>query len=96
MRAVLCRALGDPTKPRDAGGAVAVENVPSPRCPRDGVKVKVEAAALNFADLLMVKGEYQEKPRLPFIPGGEFAGVVTECGANVRSGVKIGCVVGIS
>ena len=90
MRAVLCRALGDPTKPRDAGGALAVENVPSPRCPRDGVKVKVEAAALNFADLLMVKGEYQEKPRLPFIPGGEFAGVVTECGANVRSGVKIG------
>jgi NADPH:quinone reductase-like Zn-dependent oxidoreductase len=31
-------------------------NVPSPRCPRDGVKVKVEAAALNFADLLMVQG----------------------------------------
>ena len=78
MRAVLCRALGDPTKPRSEGGALAVEDVPSPRCPADGVKVRVDAASLNFADVLMVQGSYQEKPRMPFIPGGECAGVVTE------------------
>ena len=89
MRAVLCRALGDPTKPRSEGGALGVEDVPSPRCARDGVKVRVEAASLNFADVLMVQGSYQEKPRMPFIPGGECAGVVTESGADVR-GLKVG------
>ena len=89
MRAVLCRALGDPTKPRSEGGALAVEDVPSPRCPADGVKVRVDAASLNFADVLMVQGSYQEKPRMPFIPGGECAGVVTESGADVR-GLKVG------
>ena len=88
MRAVLCRALGDPTKPRSEGGALAVEDVPSPRCPADGVKVRVDAASLNFADVLLVQGSYQEKPRMPFIPGGECAGVVTESGANVR-GLKV-------
>jgi len=89
MRAVLCRTLGDPTKPRSEGGALAVEDVPSPTCPRDWVKVRVEAASLNFADVLMVQGSYQEKPRMPFIPGGECAGVVTECGTDVR-GLKVG------
>ena len=89
MRAVLCRALGDPTKPRSEGGALGVEDVPSPRCAREGVKVRVEAASLNFADVLMVQGSYQEKPHMPFIPGGECAGVVTECGADVR-GLKVG------
>ena len=68
---------------------MAVEDVPSPRCPADGVKVRVDAASLNFADVLMVQGSYQEKPRMPFIPGGECAGVVTECGADVR-GLKVG------
>ena len=68
---------------------MGVEDVPSPRCARDGVKVRVEAASLNFADVLMVQGSYQEKPHMPFIPGGECAGVVTECGADVR-GLKVG------
>ena len=68
---------------------MAVEDVPSPRCPADGVKVRVDAASLDFADVLMVQGSYQEKPRMPFIPGGECAGVVTESGADVR-GLKVG------
>lgn len=39
-------------------------------------RLKVAAVGLNFADLLMAEGKYQEHPTLPFIPGMEFAGTV--------------------
>ena len=40
--------------------------------PADGlVRVKVEAAALNFFDALLIGGTYQMKPDFPFTPGGE-------------------------
>ncbi len=39
-------------------------------------RMKIAAVGLNFADLLMVEGKYQERPALPFIPGMEFAGIV--------------------
>ena len=38
--------------------------------------VRVEAAALNFSDVLMVRGKYQVRPPLPFTPGQEVAGTV--------------------
>src|SRR5262249_33851189 len=43
-----------------------------------------EAAGINFADLLLVSGQYQEKPPLPFTPGMEAAGTVREVGAGVN------------
>jgi len=42
----------------------------------NGVVVAVEAAAANFADSLMIKGTYQERPNFPFTPGIEVAGTV--------------------
>lgn len=42
--------------------------------------VRVMAAGLNFADLLMMNGKYQVRPRLPFVPGMEFAGVIEALG----------------
>ncbi|WGR59711.1 NADPH:quinone oxidoreductase family protein [Paracoccus ferrooxidans] len=47
------------------------------------VLVGLRAAALNFADLLMTKGQYQETPPLPFIPGLEGAGEVLAAGEGV-------------
>jgi NADPH2:quinone reductase len=47
------------------------------------VKIAVRAAGLNFADLLMIGGTYQEKPPLPFSPGLELAGTVLACGPGV-------------
>ncbi len=58
------------------------EVVPSPG-PGD-VVVDVEACALNFADDLLCRGTYQEKPPLPFTPGLELAGVVAEAGEGSR------------
>lgn len=49
------------------------------------VLIRVHACALNFADLLMVKGTYQEKPQLPFSPGMEVAGEVAALGDGVTS-----------
>jgi NADPH2:quinone reductase len=47
------------------------------------VLVDVKAAALNFPDVLMTRGLYQERPPLPFVPGLEFAGVVAGVGEGV-------------
>src|SRR5882724_7757437 len=84
MRAVLCKEWGGPEK-------LVVEDIPSPPMPiKDGmVRVAVHAAGINFADLLLIAGQYQEKPAFPFTPGAEAAGVVTEVGTGV-SGLEVG------
>lgn len=79
MRKVVCHKLGDATLPFDAPDCpLRLE----PDAPRQNLKpgtvrVKIAAAALNFADALQVKGTYQEKPPLPFVPASECSGVVT-------------------
>lgn len=50
------------------------------------VVVRVEAAACNFADILYVRGEYQERPALPFTPGLELAGSVVAAGEGAPYG----------
>lgn len=77
MRAVLCREFGSHEN-------LVVEDVPAPPDPGPGqVKLRLRAAGLNFADLLMVGGTYQEKPTLPFSPGLEAAGEVIAVGPGV-------------
>ncbi|MBM7066676.1 NADPH:quinone oxidoreductase family protein [Actibacterium sp. 188UL27-1] len=49
------------------------------------VKVKIEACGLNFADLLTMRGKYQERPALPFTMGMEVAGTVIAQGADVTA-----------
>lgn len=46
------------------------------------VRVRMHAAALNFADLLMIEGRYQDTPPYPFIAGIEGAGVVEALGPD--------------
>ncbi|MTH36489.1 zinc-binding dehydrogenase [Paracoccus limosus] len=55
------------------------------------VLVAMRAAALNFADLLMREGTYQETPPLPFIPGLEGSGVVVAAGpdAGLAPGMRV-------
>jgi NADPH2:quinone reductase len=45
--------------------------------------VDIKAAGLNFPDVLIIEGKYQYQPPLPFIPGGECAGVVAAVGEGV-------------
>ena len=59
--------------------------VPGPR----EVLIGVEAVGLNFPDLLMIRGHYQHRPRLPFVAGAEAAGRVLAVGEGV-SHVDVG------
>ena len=63
---------------------LSVRDVDPPGPPGAGeVKVRIRAAALNFADLLMLDGTYQDTPPRPFIPGMELAGDVIAVGPDV-------------
>ena len=48
------------------------------------VIVRTATCGLNFGDTLLIKGTYQEKPALPFVPGMELAGTITQVGEGVR------------
>jgi len=50
------------------------------------VRVKVSACGLNFADLLMTRGTYQQTPLLPFSPGGEICGQIDAVGEGLDPG----------
>jgi NADPH:quinone reductase len=47
------------------------------------VRIAVKAAGLNFPDLLMIAGSYQHRPALPFVPGLEAAGLISEVAGEV-------------
>lgn len=47
------------------------------------VRIAVQYATISFGQLLVVAGKYQRKPPLPFVPGTEIAGVVTEVADDV-------------
>lgn len=84
MKAWQVHTLGDP---KDVLGLEEVEE-PSPG--PDEMVVEVEAAALNFFDILLCRGEYQEKPDPPFTPGGEVAGKISDAGnAQFQLGQRV-------
>lgn len=55
-----------------------------PKAIENHVVIDVKYAGVNFPDTLIAKGLYQFKPELPFSPGGEVSGVVSEVGEGVR------------
>ena len=59
---------------------VRVEERPSPIPAAGEVRVRVEAAAVNFPDVLLIANKYQISVPPPFVPGSEFAGVIDEMG----------------
>lgn len=60
-----------------------VDDWPEPELGEEDVLIEVKAAGLNFPDVLIIQGKYQFQPDLPFIPGGECAGVVAAVGDKV-------------
>jgi NADPH2:quinone reductase len=76
MKALVCQEFGPLEN-------LVVEERPSPTPAAGEVVVRVQAAAVNYPDALMVMGKYQVRPPVPFIPGGELAGTITSIGAGV-------------
>src|SRR5712691_12926983 len=62
-----------------------LEALHDPRPGPDEVLIAVRAASVNFPDLLVIAGTYQNLPATPFVPGKDLAGTVTAVGANVSS-----------
>lgn len=92
VKAVVCRELGAPE-------VLRLEIVEPTALAPGQVRVAIHAAGINFPDILMVAGQYQLKPSLPFTPGMEAAGEVIEnadaLGVNIGDKVivkaRFGC-----
>jgi NADPH2:quinone reductase len=82
MRAALCSEYG----PVDV---VTVQDVASPPLGEGQVRVQVSAASVNFPDVLLVANQYQVSMPPPFVPGSEFAGIVSEVASDV-TGFAVG------
>jgi NADPH2:quinone reductase len=77
MRAWRVHSLGDPSE------VMSLDDVDQPTPGEGQVLVEVRAAALNFPDVLMAMGMYQEKPPLPYTPGVELTGEIVGTGQRV-------------
>jgi NADPH2:quinone reductase len=78
MRVVSCNSFGPVAN-------LTIEERPSPPVSPGQVRIAVTATGVNFVDGLFVQGLYQIKPPVPFVPGGEVAGVVAEVGEGVTT-----------
>ncbi|MFT5571597.1 MAG: NADPH2:quinone reductase [Cryomorphaceae bacterium] len=78
MKAIVCKELGLADKLQ------LVDDWPTPELGPEDVLIDVKAAGLNYPDCLIIQGKYQVQPELPFIPGGECAGIVKAVGADVK------------
>lgn len=90
MRALVCSSL-------DGIQGVAVGELLDPQPGVGDVHIRVRAASVNFPDLLVIQGRYQEQPDLPFVPGMELAGDVIAVGDDVTgvvTGDRVFAVVG--
>lgn len=77
MRAMICEQLGGPE-------TLVLRDVPTPVPGAGEVQVALHARGVSYVDVLQIAGQYQIKRTLPFIPGSEAAGVVTDIGAGVE------------
>ena len=82
MKAVRCNAWGLPD-------TLVVEDIATPQPQAGEVLLEVNAASVNYPDVLIVQKKYQMQPELPFTPGTEIAGTVRALGEGVTK-VKLG------
>jgi NADPH2:quinone reductase len=68
---------------------VGVEQLPDPAPAEGDVVIDVKAAEVNYPDILVIAGQYQFKPPLPFTPGKAAAGIISAVGKGV-TGFSVG------
>lgn len=78
MKALLCTHYGPP-------GELELADIPDPNPKAGEAVVRIQAAALNFFDTLIIQGKYQTKPAFPFSPSAEFAGTVERVAPDVTT-----------
>ena len=79
MRAWQVKELGNPVD------VLELDEIPDPPDLQAGeVQVSIQSVGISFPDVLQCRGEYQIKPSLPWVPGGESAGVITAIASDVE------------
>ena len=77
--------------------ALTWKELPTPLPGPGQVRIDIKAASLNFPDILIVQNKYQFKPDLPFVPGSEYAGIISAVGEGVKHlsvGQSVACLSG--
>lgn len=77
MKAWQHHELGNPID------VLQLDDIDEPEVEPGKVVVDIDAVGISFPDVLQCRGEYQVKPPLPNVPGGESAGVVSAVGDGV-------------
>ena len=77
MKAWRVQELGHPST------ALVLEDIPVPEPGPGQLRIRVEATNVNFADILVCQGVYQDRPGVPLTPGTESCGVIEQVGAGV-------------
>ncbi len=77
MRALRCNEYGPPEN-------LSLEDIPVPTPGAGEVLIDVKAAAVNWADNLVINNRYQRSVEVPFTPGNDFAGIVSAVGEGVN------------
>jgi len=78
MRAIQIHEFGDPA-------AIEVHQVDDPAAPGRGqVRLEVAGIGVGYFDGLLIRGDYQIRPELPFVPGSSLAGTVEAVGEGVE------------
>lgn len=78
MRAVFVTRYGGPE-------ALQIHEAPEPQVRPGKILVEVEAAGVNFADVMMARGTYPGTPQPPFVAGREFCGTILDDQPGGRS-----------
>lgn len=82
MKSFVCKEFGPLEN-------ISWTEIPEPLIEAGKVRVRIHFSSIGFMDTLMIRGLYQLKPPLPYIPGACGAGEVIEVGSGV-SEIKVG------
>ncbi|MBJ21930.1 MAG: NADPH:quinone oxidoreductase family protein [bacterium] len=77
MKAIVCKEFGPPEK-------LVFEEIDEPHAGEGELVIESRASTVTFPDALMIEDKYQFRAPVPFVPGGEAAGVVVEVGSGVE------------
>ncbi len=84
MKAICFEEFGDPAD------VLRVRESPVPAPGRGQVRVRMIASPINPSDLLVIRGEYGRRPKLPATPGFEGVGVVEATGGGLLGRLRRG------
>lgn len=83
MRAVIGRRFGGIDD-------LVYDDAPAPVLEPGTIRIAVHAAGVSFANLLFIAGKHQNRPNIPFVPGTEIGGIVSEIASDIRTCLRVG------